>query len=73
MDSKTFMIPTMTPDDAKLLQTELQQIDGVRDVHIHQPTHSVTVTWTKPSAWEAVRRRLAQLHFTPDLPQENSV
>lgn len=72
MDSKTFLIPAMTADDAPVIQTELQQIDGVRDVHIHQPTHSVTVTWNKPDTLHAIWKRLEQLHFTPDFPQEDN-
>ena len=45
MDSKTFMIPTMMDKDAKLIETELTQLGGVRSVHTHLPTHSITVTW----------------------------
>jgi hypothetical protein len=71
MDSMTFMIPAMTADDAPMIQTELQQIDGVREVSIHQPTHSITVTWTKPETLNAIWKRLETLHFTPDFPQEN--
>jgi hypothetical protein len=71
MDSKTFLIPSLMEADAKLLQAELEQISGVRDVQIHQPTHSVTVTWTAPATWDDIGRRLAELQFTPDYPQTN--
>jgi hypothetical protein len=69
MDSKTFLIPTMTEADARLVETELEQISGVRDVRIHTPTHSVTVTWAAPATWDDIGRRLAELQFTPDYPQ----
>jgi copper chaperone CopZ len=65
MDSTTFLIPVMTVNDVSLIQNELQQIDGVRAVQIHQPTHSVTVTWTKPdtldAVWKYTERRKGKL------------
>ena len=69
MDSKTFLIPTMLDKDAKLIETELTQLGGVRDVHTHLPTHSITVSWASPATWEQIERRLAELQFTPDFPQ----
>lgn len=69
MDSKTFMIPTMMPSDAEIIQTELGQINGVRQVLIDQPTHSITVTWAEPAVWDDIEHKLLELNFTPDLPQ----
>jgi hypothetical protein len=68
MDSSTFQIPTMTEADAELIQAELEQINGVRTVLIHPPTHSVTITWTQPASLNDVWKRLERLHFTPDFP-----
>ena len=68
MDSKTFMIPSMLDKDAKLIETELTQIGGVRNVHTHLPTHTITVEWASPATWEMIERRLAELQFTPDYP-----
>ncbi len=69
MDSKTFQIVTMNEKDAKLVESELMQIGGVRNVHTHLPTHSVTVTWASPATWEMIQKRLAELAFTPDYAQ----
>lgn len=71
MDSKTFLIPAMREADAEVIQSGIESIQGVRVVQVHQPTHSVTVTWTSPATWDDIGRRLAELKFTPDLPQEN--
>ncbi len=71
MDSKTFMIPTMMSGDGEIIETELGQMAGVRQVLIHQPTHSITVTWAAPATWEAIERRLLALNFTPDLPHDD--
>ncbi len=71
MDSKTFMIPTMMPADGELIETELEQIAGVRQVLIDQPTHSITVTWANPATWATIERRLLVLNFTPDLPHDD--
>jgi len=68
MDSETFQILTMNEKDAKLIETELTQIGGVRNVHMHLPTHSVTVEWASPATWEMIQKRLMELHFTPDYP-----
>ncbi len=69
MDSKTFLIPALTPEDARILAVELEQIDGVRDVQIHQPTHSVSVVWTSPARWDDIASKLWKLNLIPDLPQ----
>ena len=69
MDSKTILIPAMVDDDSKIIESELQQIEGVRSVKVYQPTHSVTVVWVKPATWDAINRRLLELKFAPDLPQ----
>lgn len=69
MDSKTFMIPTMTADDATLIEAELGKIEGVRGAQVYLPTHSVTVTWSAPATWDDIGKRLTELKFTPDLPQ----
>ncbi len=71
MDSKTFMIPTMMPTDGEIIETELGQIAGVRQVLIDQPTHSITVTWSAPATWGALEKRLLALNFTPDLPHDD--
>lgn len=71
MDSRTFQIPAMTETDAPLIQTELEQIQGVRTVDIHEPTRSVTITWVEPASMSDVWKRLEKLHFTPNLPQQN--
>lgn len=71
MDSKVFQIPAMTEADANLIQTELEQIQGVRTVEIHEPTRSVTITWVEPASMSDVWKRLEKLHFTPNLPQQN--
>lgn len=69
MDSKTFMIPSMMPSDAEIIETEVGQISGVRQVLVDEPTHSITVTWAEPAVWDEIERRLLELNFTPDLPQ----
>lgn len=69
MDSKTFMIPTMKAVDAARIESALEQINGVRTVQVHLPTHSVTVTWTAPAVWDDIGKRLTELSYTPDLPQ----
>ncbi|MEP7293598.1 MAG: hypothetical protein ABI835_17560 [Chloroflexota bacterium] len=69
MDSKTFLIPAMADNDAERIKAELEQIQGMRTVEIHAPTHSVTVVWTSPASLDEVWKRLERLHFTPDFPQ----
>lgn len=71
MDSRTFQIPAMTEADMNLIQTELEQIQGVRTVDIHEPTRSVTITWIEPTSEQDIWKRLEKLHFTPNLPQQN--
>lgn len=71
MDSKTFLIPSMMEADARLIQTELEQISGVREVRVHQPTHTVTVVWSTPATWDDISQRLWKLNLIPDLPQES--
>jgi hypothetical protein len=71
MNSKTFMIPTMMEADAEIIQTELEQMAGVREVRIHLSTHTVTVAWSAPATWEEIDRRLQELNFAPDLPRSN--
>ena len=70
MESKTFSIAVMMKEDAKVIVSELDQIDGVLNVLVHQPTRSVTVTWTSPATWDAIHQRLLALDFTPNLPHE---
>jgi len=69
MESITFQIPAMTEADAELVQTELQQIAGVRTVQVHYPTRSVTIVWTEPAGVDSFSKRLDLLHLTPDFPQ----
>jgi hypothetical protein len=64
----TFQILTMNEKDAKLIENELVQIGGVRNVHTHLPTQSVTVTWASPATWDMIEHRLAELKYTPDYP-----
>lgn len=70
MDSITFQIPSMTEVDSELVQTELQQIPGVRLVQVYFPTRSVTVTWTSPASVESFAKHLEALHLTADFPQD---
>ena len=69
MNSKTFLIPAMMEEDADIIEAELEQINGVREVSVHQPTHSVTVSWADPATWDDILFRLRELNFNPDLPQ----
>lgn len=69
MDSKTFLIPSMMAGDDEIVQTELGQIAGVREVRVEPATRSVTITWAEPATWSDIHKRLLELNFTPDLPQ----
>ena len=69
MDSKTFQIPSMTPEDKQTIENEIGEIGGVRQVLVDQPTHTITVTWTSPATWDDITRRLAELNFSPNYPQ----
>ncbi len=65
--SKTFQIPSMTPEDMQLIENTLQQVNGVISVDLHQPTRSVTLVWTEPATWDDFALQLDRIGFTPDL------
>ncbi len=71
MDSRTFQIPSMVEEDVPVIQNDLQEINGVRDVQIYLPTQNITVTWTSPATWDQIVRHLAELNFTPDFPNRD--
>lgn len=69
MQSMTFQIPKMEVTDVDLIKKSLVNIEGMRSVELHAPTHSVTITWVEPATIDEVWKRLEKLHFTPDFPQ----
>ncbi len=68
--AKTFQIPSMTAEDAEVIENALQQVVGVIRVDVHTPTQMVTVQWQEPPAmWNDFDQRLRKVGFTPDLPR----
>ncbi|MDX2163267.1 MAG: heavy-metal-associated domain-containing protein [bacterium] len=64
MESKTFKVPNIGCNGCvQTIVNELRQQPGVQNVQGEVATKQVTVTWTQPASWEAIKQALVEIEY----------
>jgi len=68
MDSKTFKVPNIGCNGCvRTIQTEVALVPGVKSVKADLPTKMVTVNYEGVSTWEAIKAKLIEIEYAPEL------
>lgn len=67
MESKTVTVPNISCGHCvHTVESELNEIDGVKNVKAVQDTKQVTVEWDAPASWEQIRDTLQEINYPPE-------
>ncbi len=69
MNTKTFRVPNIGCDGCvRAIQNALKAMPGMTSVQADLATKTVTVTWSEPARWEAIREELIAINYPPEEP-----
>lgn len=67
MNTKTFRVPDIGCDGCvRAIQNALKAMPGVAAVQADLTTKMVTVTWSEPARWDAIREALIAINYPPE-------
>jgi copper ion binding protein len=67
VESKTVTVPNISCGHCvHTVESELNEIDGVKNVKAVQDTKQVTVEWDAPASWEQIRDTLQEINYPPE-------
>ncbi len=67
MNAKTFRVPNIGCDGCvRTIQNELKAMPGMTSVQADPATKMVTVTWSEPARWDAIREKLIAINYPPE-------
>lgn len=66
MESKTFEVPNISCGHCVMsIKNEVGEIAGVSRVEADQESRQVTVDWSAPANWEAIKALLVEINYPP--------
>lgn len=66
MTTKTFVVPNISCGHCtQTIESELGELDGVRNVSADVDSKNVTVEWGDPATWEQIESLLQEIDFPP--------
>ena len=67
MKTTEFQLPIInSEEEVQKIEAGLRKINGVRDVHGHEPTKIFVVNWNEPATWEEIEKTLVRMGYMPD-------
>jgi copper chaperone len=67
-ETKTFTVPNISCDGCvRTITNEVREIAGVTAVQGDVETKIVTVQWDDPATWDAIREKLTEIEYAPEL------
>ncbi len=68
MQTKTFKVPNISCEHCvHTIQTEVSELEGVKNVVASEENKMVTVEWTEPpQTWTNIKALLEEINFPPE-------
>jgi len=66
MSTKTFTVPAISCGHCThTIESEVSELAGVESVKAEEATKQVTVSYTEPATWDAIKALLVEIDYPP--------